>query len=262
MRVLRFVVLAYFVFIGSCTNKGGNGTGPQPDSGITINVVLGDRTDTVAVDGLPCDSIDGQAAVCLSSFVRSAFIQPYIDKDSVAHDTRGLYAYRLVGSDGFNPHDNRGYEDNVWAHLNLGYYFVNDDRSVFPDENIDLPGAFNIKSLRTIRVFRKIAIVTDTATIIREVGDLPVIQVQNLEGQPEGAIGLWQCITTPYITEPSACQYRLRTLDNFSPPALTWDQLQTGYWLLNTQRTIFTAPELNQGKYKVFVLEAIEVTTP
>jgi hypothetical protein len=260
MRFLRVVLLGCFVLIGSCSDKGDNGTGPEPGS--TFHVVLGDRTDTVAVDGLPRDTIDGQATVRLSAIVRSEFIQPYIDKDTVAHDTRGLYAYRLVGADGFNPHDNRGYDDNVWAHLDLGYYLIDDDRSVFPDENIDLPGAFNIKSLRTIRIFRKIDVVTDTGTAFQEIDDLPVVQVQNLEGEMEDAVGLWLCITAPYVSEPSARQYRLRTVDDFSPPAITWDQLQTGYWLLNTQRTIFTAPELNQGKYKVSVLEAIDVTTP
>ena len=262
MRVLRVIVFGYCVLVAGCSDKGGKGAGPEPEPGITFHVVLGDRTDTVAVDGLPRDTIDGQAAVRLSAFVRSEFIQPYIDKDTVAHDTRGLHAYRLVGADGFNPHDNRGYDDNVWAHLDLGYYLIDDDRGVFPDENIDLPGAFNIKSLRTIRVFRKIDVVTDTATDFQEIDDLPVVQVQNLEGEMEDAVGLWLCITAPYVSEPSAHQYRLRTVDDFSPPAITWDQLQTGYWLLNTRRTIFTSPELNQGKYKVFVLEAIDVTAP
>ncbi len=260
MRVLLIAVFGCFTLITSCSDRGVNDTRPEP--GITLQVVLGERVDTIAVDELACDTIDGQSAVRLSAFVRSEFIQPYIDKDSAAHDTRCLYTYRLIGEDGFNPHDDRGYEDNLWAHLDVGYYLVDDDRCVFPDENIDLPGAFNIKSPRIIRVLRKIDIVTDKATVIRAIEELPVVQIQNLEGQAESAVALWQCITAPHVSDPAARRYRLRTVDGYSPPSLTWDQLQTGYWLLNTQRTIFTAPELNQGKYKVFALEAIDVTTP
>jgi hypothetical protein len=261
MRVLQVIALGCCALVAGCSEKSDKGAGPSPESGVTIQVVLGDLTDTVSVDGLPCDTIDGKVAVRLSAFVRSEFIKPYTDKDSVAHDTRGLYAYRLAGEDGFNPHDDRGYDDNVWEHLDLGYYLIDDDRAIFPDENIDLPGAFNVKSLRTIRVFRKIDVVTDTATAFIEIDDLPVVQVQNLAGEPENAVGLWRCVDA-YVSDLTAHGFRLRTVDSFSTPTITWDQLQTGYWLLNTQRTIFTAPELNQGKYKVSVLESIDVTTP
>ena len=51
-------------------------------------------------------------------------------------------------------------------------------------------------------------------------------------------------------------------IDDFSTPAVSWAQLQTGYWLLHTERTIFTATELNQGKYKVRALEGIVVQQP
>lgn len=262
MRVLRFILLVSVAIVAGCSDKGDNGAGPDPGPAVSIHVVLGELTDSVAASELPRDTIDGEPAVRLSAFVRPEFLPPYIDKDDVAHDTRGLHAYRLVGADGFNPHDNRGYQDNTWAQLDLGYYLIDEDRVVFPDESIDLPGAFNVKSLRTIRVFRKIDVVTDTVTTFREIEDLPVVQVQNLEGQPENAIGLWECIAPPYVSEPATHQYQLRSVDAFSPPAITWAQLRTGYWLLTTQRTVFTATELNQGKYKVSALEAIIVTTP
>jgi hypothetical protein len=259
MLVLRICLAALCIVLASCSEKD-SGVGPADN--VIITVTHEDVSERVDVTTLPSDTVDGVAIVRLSSFISSTLVPPYVDKDGNGHDSRSLYAYRLTGADGFNPRKNRGYDDNIWDHLELGYYLLEGDQVLFPDENIDLPGAFNVKSPRTIDLFRKIDIIhpLGDTTVFRELDDLTTVVAMNLDGQPEEAVSLAAVILSDtLLANPEQYVYRLRAVDEYESPAITWDQLATGHWLISSGRTIFTAPELGQGKYRLQALEAIVV---
>jgi len=52
--------------------------------------------------------------------------------------------------------------------------------------------------------------------------------------------------------------YNVRSVDDYGPSTeLTWTQLGTGYWLLESRKTIFTDGSLAGGAYKVKFLAKI-----
>jgi hypothetical protein len=247
--------------MAGCSEK--SSTGPVVES-VRFFVEVEGAVDTIAVSSLTAISFPGDTALAvrLSDFVDTSFVRRYVDKDDSVHDTRMLWAYRIIGEDGFNPHDNRGYEDNRWEHLAHGYYLLATDRIVFPDSELDLPGAFNVKSPRTLQLHRKLDIVTPDSVYIREIEDLQVTQVLNMDSVMESAVPLCHCIVDSMVTDPSTCGYRLMAVDGYACSTLTWEQLQTGYWLLSSQHTIFTDTLLQTGKYRLRQLEAILVEAP
>ncbi len=201
---------------------------------------------------------DGEEAIQLSSFIDTTLIHPFRDKDGNPHETRRLYSYQIAGDDGFSA-SKKGYSNNTWDHLLAGHILTSTRQVVFPDDRIDLAGAFNVKSTRHIYIHRKFNVITpDTSTFI-ELRMLTTTSVTNPEGQTENALLLKDCLAQ-IVTAPENRQYNLRTLDDFGPSAdLTWDQFQAGYWLLTSEKTMFTDPDLNTSKYKLKVLEKILV---
>ena len=142
----------------------------------------------------------------------------------------------------------------------LGHILTSNRRVVFPDQSIDLPGAYNVKDVRRIRVHRKIDVVAiDTSDFI-ETCQLTAVSVTNWDDQPEDAIAL-KDLVTPLVVNPENYNYDVVSLDGYAPDGvLTWAQFQTGYWLLTSERTIFTDPDLASGKYRLKVLEKVIVS--
>lgn len=217
----------------------------------------GDSTQ-VWLDDLDSIEVEGLTAVHLDELVDTTLVPMYEDNDEVLHDARFLYAYRIVGDDGFSA-SARDYPDNTWDQMPLGYILADTRDVVFPDDVIDLPGAYNVKETRHVRLLRKFDVVAADTTAFYELADMPVVQVENFEAQLEDAIALSEFVSE-LIADPAAHSYHITALDGYGTiDPMTWTQLQTGYWLLETQRTIFTDPELTSGRYKLKVLERIDV---
>jgi hypothetical protein len=84
-------------------------------------------------------------------------------------------------------------------------------------------------------------------------------QIANFEGNLENAI-LLKDVVLLSVDSAQNYSYNLRTLDDFGPATnMTWDQFQTGYWLLTSQKTRFTDSTLVGGAYKLKVLESIQI---
>ncbi len=212
----------------------------------------------IEFETLPKIDADGEEAIQLSSFIDTTLIHPFRDKNGVAYETRKLYSYQIAGEDGFSA-SVKGYPNNTWEQLTLGHILTSTKQAVFPDDKIDIAGAYNVKSVSHIYVYRKFDVITPDTTSFVELRTLVPISVTNLDGQLENALPLKDFIT-PLITAPESHQYNMKTLDNFGPSSdLTWDQFQTGYWLLTSEKTMFTDPALNTSKYKLKVLEKILV---
>jgi hypothetical protein len=180
----------------------------------------------------------------------------FYDKNNVPYDARPLYSYQIVGDDGFCA-SNKGYCNNILEHLQLGFVLTSDRKVIFPDEQIDLPGAYNIKSASHIYIHRKFDLDFTDSTLFVELKNVTPVQVTNSNGDLEDAIQL-RDIVIYAIGGDGGYNYNIRSLDDFGPTEdMTWEQFQTGYWLLTSQKTMFTDTSLAGGSYKLKVLEKI-----
>ena len=197
-------------------------------------------------------------AIRLSAFVDTTLIPIFRDKDGVQYESRNLYAYRIIGDDGFSA-SVKGYLDNIWEHMQIGYILVDSRKTLFPDDIKDLPGAYNVKESRHIRINRKIDVTAPDTTGFVRLPDVQVEQVENHDGQMEDAVSL-QNIISVYVTDPASHTYTYSTIDGYGPSTdLTWTQFSTGYWLLQSEKAIFTDTALVGGEYKVKALQTITV---
>lgn len=195
-------------------------------------------------------------AIWLYSFIGTDLIPMYYDKDDNPFDTRNLYAYRMVGDDGFSA-SVKGYRDNIWDEMDKGYIMTETRNVVFPDDILDLPGAYNVKETRHIKVNRKVDVTSPDTTGMVRLKDLTVVRVLNDNVLLEDAVSL-KDVVEAVISNPENYHYTLTALDGYTTPdAMTWEQFQTGYWLLDSEKTWFTDPNFQSGKYKVKVLEGI-----
>ncbi|MDH4157964.1 MAG: hypothetical protein OEW00_11890 [candidate division Zixibacteria bacterium] len=253
--------LLAIVSLTGCSKDDGNGNpagSPPLSDGYLWVYHAGDSVKVVFAD-LPKIVTEGEEAIQLEEFIDTDLIPMFVDKDENEWEARLLYSYQILGEDGFCA-SSKGYRNNIWSHMQMGHILTASRRVVFPDAKIDLPGAYNIKATRRIRIHRKIDVVApDTADFI-ETSQLTPVSVTNWDGQPEDAIALRDLIT-PLVEHPDNYNYDLVSLDGYSPDGvLTWTQFQTGYWLLSSERTIFTDPDLASGKYRLKVLEKVLVT--
>lgn len=212
--------------------------------------------ETFDVTSFKAPAYSENEAIWLYSFVDTVLI-PMVEGDTAYYDARNLYAYRIEGEDGFSA-SVKGYPDNTWDHMNKGYVMAASRRVIFPDELIDLPGAYNVKYARDIWINRKIDVTAADSSSIVRLADMQTTPVE-YEGEFEDAAPLSEIVNS-YISDPENYMYNLQALDGYSLSSdLTWDQLQTGYWLMESERSYFTPDSLSSGKYRVKYLERIMV---
>jgi len=254
-QIALFFVLGAVFFFG-CSKDDDNPSDPA-EAYIWIHSE-GDSTQ-ILFSELPKIDVDGQEAIQLSSFIDTTLIPNYVDRDTVHYDARPLYAYQIIGADGFSASGSRGYLDNTWEHMTLGYIIVSTKRAIFPDELIDLPSAYNVQDVASIHVHRKFDIQAPDTVSFVELKDVASVEITNDVGQIESALPLKDFVDT-LVVNPENFQYNMRSLDDFGPTTdMTWAQFQTGYWLMQSQKTFFTDTSLVGGRYKLKVLEKILV---
>lgn len=257
-RMMLFSVLCLVLVLGCSKDDDNNPTGSTPtDTSIWIHMD-GDSTEFLFSE-LPKIDADGEEAIQLSEFVDTTMIPMYEDRDGILYDARPLYGYQVMGADGFSASGSRGYLDNRWNEMQLGYILVSTGRAIFPDELIDLPGAYNVSDVAKIYIYRKFDVNTPDTLSFVEFKDVASVEVTNHDGEPEDALPLKDFVEA-LVTNPGDYQYNVRTLDDFGPGEdMTWAEFQTGYWLLVSEKTIFTDENLTGGSYKLKVLEKILV---
>ncbi|MDD3641885.1 MAG: hypothetical protein PHQ19_00250 [Candidatus Krumholzibacteria bacterium] len=254
-RAAAVVLALSLAVMGACSED--ETAAPETQSEYLLVHHEGESTQ-VWLGDLPSIDVDGQTAVHLDELVDTSLVPMYEDKGGAFHDARVLYAYRIAGEDGFSA-SVKGYPDNTWDQMPLGYILAATRDVVFPDEAIDLPGAYNVKASRHVYVKRKFDVIAPDTTAFYELEQMPVVQVENFEAQLEDAVALSGFVSA-LIADPASRSYYITALDGYgTADPMTWTQLQTGYWLLETQKTIFTDPALTSGPYKLKMLERIEI---
>ena len=250
------VIILCFALMMGCGKD--NPTSPEPDDENYLWIHFNADSSKIEFESLPKIDADGEEAIQLSSFIDTTLIHPFRDKNGNPFEARKLYSYQIVGDDGFSA-SVKGYSNNTWEHLTLGHILTATRQAVFPDDKIDLAGAYNVKSSRHIYIHRKFDVITPDTTTFVELKKLTPTSVTNPDGQMEDAL-LLKDFVTALIVAPDNQQYNLRTLDDFGPSTdLTWAQFQTGYWLLTSETTMFTDSALTASRYKLKVLEKILV---
>jgi hypothetical protein len=251
-----FLILMLFIvlFLG-CAKEDNNPTAPTES--LSLWICQGDDSTEVSAEGLPTIDVDGQEAIHLSEFISATLIPAYVDDDNNSFDRRLLFAYEVQGEDGFSASADRGYANNTWDHLVQGYIVISTGRAGFPS-SLGLPGAYSVSDVARIIVYRKFDLETPASTSFVEFRDIESVEVTNHEGHPEQALPLSAFVDSAGFEYHEMYSYDMRTVDNFGPSVpMTWAQLQTGYWLLESEKTLFTDTTLTGGRYKLKELQKI-----
>lgn len=255
---IYFIISIILLLVLSCSKEDENPITPD-DSDKYFMVYFNGDSVKVSFTNLPKFDAEGEEAIKLNFFIDTSLVHPFVDKNTVSHDSRPLYSFQIEGDDGFSASGSRGYPNNIWDHLFLGHVITSNRHVIFPDNLIVLPGAYNVKTSRRIYIHRKFDLdFTDSVHIV-DLDDITPVQILNPDNVLEAAIPLKDVVTT-MVTNPGIYNYNILSLDNFGPTAdLTWAQFQTGYWLLSSEKTMFTDTTLVGGRYKLKVLEKILV---
>ena len=181
--------------------------------------------------------------------------------DSTAPDSadfRPLFAYEIVsGVDGFSPRNSSyaGYDLN-WSSFKAGYIVPSDgNRTYFADPN--LPGAFKVRDTGLFRLYRKIDVYTGSrAKTMVELGGLTIYQITNWDNETENAIKLSDLVQGI----ASYDSIRIVCYDGYGEDKYYHqDAIDDGYYLLDTERTIFPTASLPNNQKKMKKVAFIDV---
>lgn len=200
----------------------------------------------------------------LDQFITKSAVAAHIDSTAAdSTEFRNLYNYEIVsGTDGFSPRlsANAGYDLN-WSAYKEGFLVATDgNKTWFADAT--LPHAFQVQETGLFRVYRKIDIVTESkGTKSAELRGLSIYPITNWDGNTEDAIKLSDLLTgiAAYDSVQIICYDGYGTDKYYQSAAIN-----DGYYLLNTERTIFPTASLpnNQKKMKkVAYLNVIGATS-
>ena len=170
-------------------------------------------------------------------------------------DFRALYTYEIVADDGWSPRNssNAGY-DLAWATFSAGYIVPDDQRRTWFD-NDNLPGAFRVKNSESLRLYRKVDVEDNNGlAYFLELKALPMHCIQNWNGENEDAIKLSDLLAA----FDGYTQVTLTAYDDYGRD-YTPEQIQDGYYLLNSEVTTFPSfnDEMTGGQKRVKKLSKI-----
>ncbi|HPS39591.1 MAG TPA: hypothetical protein PL124_09290 [Candidatus Cloacimonadota bacterium] len=195
-------------------------------------------------------------------------LDQFIDKtvvidslDAAMPDTtefRQLYNYEIVSGDedAWSPRlsVNAGY-DLDWNAFKSGYLVPTDDNSTwFADPT--LPHAFDVKNTGLFRLYRKIEVNSGRGTKNIELRGLPIYDINNWDGNQEQAVKLSDLLQgiASYDSVRIVC-YDGYGVDKYYQAAAIND----GYYLLNSERTIFPTATLPNNQKKMKKVAYIDV---
>jgi hypothetical protein len=212
-----------------------------------ITIKLGDRTFTRYFDLMPKVDFEGDESIRLSDFI-----------DSVVTEYPEIYAYRVIGSDGFYP-ALKGSPDNTWEHMQKGYLKLSNRMSTF-EPSLGFMGRYYVKDVVSIELLRKIDVKLET----EKDTTFLIIDIQvNTYSDPQdefynGREGIrLSDFIEPFIASPEDYSYKLISLQE-DEKTFSWSEIQTGWWLVDLDLTKFN-PDLGPDSRMQFLL-TIELT--
>jgi hypothetical protein len=223
----------------------------SPESGLKVDVVMkgydtsDDTTLTFDLAGLPKSSLEGREAVSISEMIPASLIPKYDNKtpDDPADDIdrHPLFGYRLVAVDGFSAHVSRGADDLRWSEVLKGYLYT-DTRNAVYDASLDMEGMHRVKNVSTIEIYRVIDVVlpdTSWRAVVAEAARTTV----------DGTSVVMLSELLSGVTSPESFTYTITAVDEYSK-TLTWEQVQSAYYLPETDQVNYTIEMTNSFKLK------------
>jgi hypothetical protein len=240
LRALVSVVLLLSIAFG-CSR-------PIKPKSAFITVNLGDMTFTRYFDLMPKADFEGDEAILLSDFI-----------DSVVTERPQIYAYRVIGIDGFYARL-KGSPDNVWEHMQRGYLKLSNRRAAF-DQSLGLEGRYYVKDVAGIELLRKIEIklTGDQDLTFSLIADMEI----NVYSDPadafyDGRLGIRLAdFVDTLVSTPEDYVYRLVSLGGENR-TFSWSELQTGWWIRDLDLSKF-CPDLGPDS-RIPYLQTIELT--
>jgi hypothetical protein len=160
--------------------------------------------------------------------------------DSTMTDYPEIYAYRIIGSDGFYA-AKKGSPDNVWEHMQKGYLKLSNRRAAF-DPSLGLMGRYYVKDVASIELLRKIDCRFKEQ---EEFGFLLIIDMEvatysdSANAFYNGRVGIKLADFVDTLTStPESYTYNLISVLG-EEKEFSWSEFQTGWWLLDLDVTKF-----------------------
>ena len=239
--VLIALAGAYLIAAG-CTLSGCGRDSYIPEtSGPVAQVEFGDGIEVVAPAGTTVRIFADSTPTTYNG--RPAIpLQELIGADVVTHPD--LYGYRFIGTDGFYANmPGKGYGDNTWSQLGIGYLDLVDFRVLF-ETALDpmLRKGHNVKYVIRVDVLRSIDVVWNDGRKLAPVEDVAPVTVP--AGYPEaGTAGLLLAdvltLVLPDDIVPDNQLHRVLGRDGTGlPRLLTWEEMHAAYYLPGSDRIV------------------------
>ncbi len=255
------VLLIGLLLITACSEKDDNNSpvtsNPPVMSAIPAHVLtVPDETtqyDPTLLEDIQYNDATTQALPLTYFVTKEITDQIVLASSSDTTMTQKLFAYHLIGKDGYSPR-NKPLNDLTWDQLKSGYLLPSVDyQTYFPSDAI--PKAYDVDTISTIKFYRAITVVKpDGEKVLWEISMLDTVTVNNHDGNPETAYNLKDLISSYITTTPANYSYVFKdnSTDGYSQ-TYTWEEIQDGKWLKYSQKTIFpsfTDMPNSKKKYK------------
>ncbi len=151
-------------------------------------------------------------------------------------DLRPLYAYEIVGDDGFT-HRMRMDEDLNWSLFSNGHLLPDKDHRTYISDDPALR-PYNVKFAHQINLYRKVdVIMNENDPVMFEVLGLESVDIETTQGTV-AAIPMSSFISNYITLTPENFQYKLVDINN-EVYELSWTAFSGGYWLIDDETVIY-----------------------
>lgn len=211
-------------------------TFPDPNTGDFSSYT----TSNVSYDGA---TVTGYS---LDQFVTQAAVD---SATGASVDSRILFNYRVIATDGWNPFDDKEQIDLTWELFGTGYLLgaLNDARVYFPSE--DIAGAYDVKNADTINMYRVINVIKGTDVVPFETAgftaeDLTYWNKDNDATIAGKGVSLVELLTN-FEIDGSGYNYVFSLVDDFVADGsngplnntLSWADYQKAYYIFEEDAT-------------------------
>jgi hypothetical protein len=211
-----------------------------------ITIALGDLTFVRYFDLLDKVTFEGDEVIRLADLI-----------DSTMTDFPQIYAYRVIGSDGFYA-AKKGSPDNIWEHIQKGYLKLSDRKATF-DRSLGLAGRYYVKDVASIELLRKIDTkFKEEGSSFSLIVDMELAAyLDTAEAFYNGRAGIkLPGLIDTLTSTPEEYSYNLVSASG-GEKEFSWSEFQTGWWLLDLDLTKFS-PDLGVDS-RILHLQTIEL---
>ncbi len=180
--------------------------------------------------------------------------QEDIEEDGI--EIRGLFSINVIAEDGWSWRS-RGMRDLKWEEFATGYLIPDNDGKIYIDAFASQGiNTYNVKYAQDVDVYRTVELIKPDETEGQyQLSAMPTEQVENYDAVMEDAIKLTSFIPA----EITAVDSVMFTAADGWAQTYTAEEFNGGYWLVDSQKTIFPGLDLPGSKKKFKLLRTLKV---